>query len=66
VTLGQPFKKAEVVSCPGCKQRLRLPQQVACFAIKCSGCGYAITPQQPHVNNGSKGTAKSMYASALQ
>ena len=62
--VGQPFKKADVVSCPGCKQRLRLPQQVACYVIKCSGCGFAVTPQQALTSSGRKGTAESMYATA--
>ena len=53
-TVGHPFKKAEIVSCPGCKQRLRLPQKVACYMIKCSGCGFSVTPQQPFTKSSSK------------
>lgn len=45
VPAGRAFKKGELVSCPGCKQRLRTPSSVACFVLKCAGCAFVVTPQ---------------------
>ena len=65
--VGRPFKRSEMVGCPGCKQRLRvpsLPQQAPCYALKCTGCGFMVTPQlcSKVTAGGGGGSAANTYA----